>query len=57
MFGAISSIFGWIFQAIITTVVADWVVHYLQRRRERAEAAKSNILTVEKPTPRQLPQP
>jgi hypothetical protein len=57
MFGVIGQVFGWIFQAIVTTVVVDWVANYLRRRREQAEAAKSHIVTVERPVERQLPQP
>ncbi len=58
MWGAISSVFGWIFQAIVTTVVVDWVANFLRRRRERAEAAQRGmIVTVEKPVDKQLPQP
>lgn len=54
MLGAIGSVFTWIFQAIVTTVVVDWVANYLRRRRERAEAARSHIVTVEKPEVKQL---
>ncbi len=57
MFGAIGNVLQWIFQAIVTTVVVDWVANYLRRRRERAEAANRGILTVEKPVEKQLPQP
>ncbi len=57
MFGFIGTVFGWIFQAIVTTVVVDWVANYLRRRREQAEAARTPIVTVEKPAEKQLPQP
>ncbi len=57
MLEAIGSVLGWIFQAIVTTVIVDWVSNYLRRRRERAEAANANtrIVTVEK-VEKQLPQ-
>ena len=48
MFEAIGSVLGWIFQAIVSTVIVDWVSNYLRRRREQSEAANNRVVTVEK---------
>jgi hypothetical protein len=36
MFTAVRTILGWIFQAIVTTVVVELVMGYFRRARERA---------------------
>jgi predicted lipid-binding transport protein (Tim44 family) len=41
MFTGVRTILGWIFQAIVTTVVVELVMGYFRRARERAAAAQA----------------
>jgi hypothetical protein len=41
MFAAVRTIFSWIFQAIVTTVVVELVMGYFRRARERAAAKQA----------------
>jgi uncharacterized membrane protein YhiD involved in acid resistance len=41
MFGAIGTVLGWVFQAIVTTVVVEIVMGFFRRARERAAAKQA----------------
>ncbi len=59
MFTAVRTILGWIFQAIVTTVVVELVMGHFRRARERAAATQApaqSIHTEEPPTHAEQPE-